>query len=51
MLFDCQHYVTKNMHNGALPVHKNYNRDVLARVDDVAKRTMWNGSTLMACIN
>ena len=44
MLFDCQHYLAKNVHSGALPVHQNYNRGMLLHVDGETERAMWNGN-------
>ena len=48
MLFDCQLYLAKNVHNGALPVHENHNRDMLLHVDGETELVMWKGNMFMA---
>ena len=48
MLFDCRHYLVKNVHNGALPVYEKYNRDMLVHVDGQIKQTVCIGNILVA---
>ena len=48
MLFDCQHFLAKTVHNGALPVHEGCIKDVLLHVDGEIEQTIWNGNMLIA---